>query len=132
MLRFALPAILLGLVSLGAAFCGTPDLTDEDHAILRELHANSSNRLDTRSLAVDPIQVYVHVVTDSKQNDLYTDDVQKNVGPHHIQIDHDQKLTRADRRSQREICGHSIQLHARRHQGYRVRIRQGITRQHGR
>lgn len=83
MLLSALPAILLGLVSLGAAFCGTPDLTDDDHAILRELHANSSTRLNTRSLAVDPIQVYVHV-TDSKQNDLYTDDVQKNVGPHHI------------------------------------------------
>lgn len=82
MLLFALPTILLGLSGLGAALCGMPDLTDEDHAIMRQLQANTSNRLDTRAVSIDSIQVYVHVVTDSNLNDLYTDDIQKNVGPH--------------------------------------------------
>lgn len=82
MLLFALLAMLVGLSGLGAAFCGMPDLTDEDHTIMRQLQANTSSRLGARTLSIDPIQVYVHVVTNFSHNGLYTNDVQNNVAPY--------------------------------------------------
>lgn len=123
MLLFALLVMLVGLSGLGAAFCGMPDLTDEDHTIMRQLQANTSSRLDARALSIDPIQVHVHVVTNSSQNDLYTDDVQKNVRHILRTYTNYNKLTAIDRCHQRRLRRHRIQLQARGNQGHRLPIR---------